>query len=428
MQIQMNFIFSLFILCTNTIKSFHSNKYNKDKKFGRQLLEKFYLDPEYINVNHGSYGSPPREVVEQTRKYQEQMDFNTEKWIRYTIYEKLNETRKIIGEYINADHEDIVIVENASDGVNSVLKSLLNKKGEKILIFDLAYGMVKSAIDYLIDTYGIEKVEVKLTEDVLNADDDVLLNIIESTIIKNWPIKIASIDHISSVPALIFPVKKIIELLKKHDIIVLIDGAHSVGQIKLNITDINPDFYISNFHKWGYAPKSASFLFVSKKFQKIIHPNIISHFYNKGFSSEFSFTGTRDYSAYFSIKDALIFRKNLNDDDIFYYIKELAWEAGNVISELWNTDLLIRKKDKIGSLINVRVPCKICDPILLNIAAQKTLFERNTYLPIFIFNNGKVYTRLSAQIYNELSDFINAANIFLQVLNEIEENHLSNLK
>lgn len=53
---------------------------NKQAQFGKKLLNDFFLDPSYINVNHGSYGSCPRQVMAVKRQFEEQMDFNTEKW------------------------------------------------------------------------------------------------------------------------------------------------------------------------------------------------------------------------------------------------------------------------------------------------------------------------------------------------------------
>jgi hypothetical protein len=52
----------------------------KQLQFGKKLLNDFYLDPSYINVNHGSYGSCPKAVMQVKRAAEEQMDFNTEKW------------------------------------------------------------------------------------------------------------------------------------------------------------------------------------------------------------------------------------------------------------------------------------------------------------------------------------------------------------
>lgn len=72
------------------------------------------------------------------------------------------------------------------------------------------------------------------------------------------------------------------EYLHSKNISVVIDGAHVVGNIKLNVSEYGADFYFSNFHKWFYSAKTASFLWINKKYIKQTHPNIIGNNYGNG--------------------------------------------------------------------------------------------------------------------------------------------------
>lgn len=76
----------------------------------------------------------------------------------------------------------------------------------------------------------------------------------------------AVIDHISSQPSFIFPIEQIITYLKAKDIAVFIDGAHAINQVDINLAKLQPSAYFSNFHKWGFAPISAAFLYVSDSY------------------------------------------------------------------------------------------------------------------------------------------------------------------
>lgn len=58
--------------------------------FGKQRLKDFYADPNYVNVNHGSYGYTPKVVIQHLRSLQEQCEFNTEKWFRIDAEQQLN--------------------------------------------------------------------------------------------------------------------------------------------------------------------------------------------------------------------------------------------------------------------------------------------------------------------------------------------------
>lgn len=60
---------------------------------------------------------------------------------------------------------------------------------------------------------------------------------------------LASFSHITSVPGLIFPVKQLIDECHKRGVLVLIDGAHAPGQIKINVEELGADFYVGDLHK-----------------------------------------------------------------------------------------------------------------------------------------------------------------------------------
>ena len=73
---------------------------------------------------------------------------------------------------------------------------------------------------------------------------------------------------------------------------VLIDGAHALGQLDLNLSSLGDvDYYVSNAHKWLSAPKGSAFMYVHKKHQASTKPLVISHGYGSGFNSQFIWSG-----------------------------------------------------------------------------------------------------------------------------------------
>jgi selenocysteine lyase/cysteine desulfurase len=380
---------------------------NKDQKFGKHLLDKFYLDHKSININTGSFGSPPRYVGEAYQRYREYMDSNPDKFIRFEMEEKIKETKVLVGNYINADIDNIIFVDNASDGANSVFKSIIKPKW-KVIAFSNAYKSIKSLLTYLKDRLEIEIIELLLTTETINSNTlllDSLTNILDL-----YPdIKFATIDHISSTPAVILPVKSIINIMRNRGIITFIDGAHGVGQIKLDMNELKPDFYVSNFHKWGMTPKSVAFMYVNDDFKHLIYPNIIAGY--GGGLNDFTWTGTKDYSAIFSIKEALEFRSNYGEEDIMNYNHNLAIKGAEIMASIFGTDLLIKDNSHIGSMSNIRLPLN--DSIKIKEIVDNIMLDHKIYLFTFKFNEIH-YARISAQIFNEEEDYIKVANHFMQ--------------
>jgi hercynylcysteine S-oxide lyase len=83
--------------------------------------------------------------------------------------------------------------------------------------------------------------------------------------------------------------------LRQNDILSVIDGAHAIGQIPLDIKEIEPDFFVTNCHKWLFTPRGSAILYVPYKHQKKIHPSVTSPYFHLGFVAEFSWVGTQDF-------------------------------------------------------------------------------------------------------------------------------------
>jgi selenocysteine lyase/cysteine desulfurase len=168
-----------------------------------------------------------------------------------------------------------------------------------------------------------------------------------------------------------------------------VDGAHVLGQLAIDLKDLDPDYYISNGHKWLCSSHGSAFLYVRKPLQSEIHPPVQSHFYGLGFQKEFHFTGTRDYSNMFTLVAAIDFRNLLGDEKVRKYNNELCQNAGNMLMKRWNTTGVV-PGSMTASLMNIRLPCSTSDPKCWRWSAeelQKKLENSfNIWVNGFVFN------------------------------------------
>ncbi|CAF3372951.1 unnamed protein product [Rotaria socialis] len=385
--------------------------------FGHSLLPLFSLDPSYININHGSYGSAPKSVHEKLREYQLTAELNPDRWFRLDVQNAMDKVRKRLSDYVNCDSDDLVILENASAGINSILKSLKFQSNETILYYNVAYGMVKLTLQYVSTEIFTQEqiVQIELDHETIQ-NTNLLLKKTQDTINKLKNVKLIVFDHISSIPAILFDIETMIKYFRQQGILTLIDGAHAVGAIQLDLKKLDPDFYLSNTHKWLYNHRSACLLYVKKDFQKLIHPIITSFGYLQSFQNEFFWLGTKDYSSYLTISDALDFRETIaNETDIFNYNHQLAIQAGNLLAQLWNSSTLTSNDIFISTMNNIELPLNIDSLDKMNILYQKLINQYNIFLPMFQFDN-KFYCRISAQIYMELTDYQTVGKIVLDAI------------
>lgn len=95
---------------------------------------------------------------------------------------------------------------------------------------------------------------VDLTLENLRDESQIVASF-EAEFHKHEQIKAFIIDHMPVMLPIVFPVVELVKLAKKHNSISIVDGAHCVGQISLDISQIDPDFYFSTCHKWLFAPE-----------------------------------------------------------------------------------------------------------------------------------------------------------------------------
>jgi selenocysteine lyase/cysteine desulfurase len=218
--------------------------------FGHALLPHFGLSPTYTNLNHGSYGSCPLSVTANQTAWIRQCEENPDLWYRSglgfdNVFDFQDRVRAKMAGYINGGFNDTVFVDNASNGVNAVLRSLARTlpPGKKIMLLNTAYYMVKMVLQYLEPS---QTLMVNITLPGSNAD---ILSTVGAALAAN-DVYAASFSHIVSVPAVILPVKELTALCHAHGTLVLIDGAHALGQIPVDVTDLGADFWLGNGHKW----------------------------------------------------------------------------------------------------------------------------------------------------------------------------------
>eukprot|EP00518_Triparma_eleuthera_P010005 CAMPEP_0182479306 /NCGR_PEP_ID=MMETSP1319-20130603/33945_1 /TAXON_ID=172717 /ORGANISM="Bolidomonas pacifica, Strain RCC208" /LENGTH=421 /DNA_ID=CAMNT_0024680723 /DNA_START=190 /DNA_END=1455 /DNA_ORIENTATION=- len=390
--------------------------------FGKPQLNNFMLDPEYHNYNHGSFGTTAKYVLAAQQGYVRQQEARPDVWFRSTYKKLMQTTRDKLAKQAGLSSSDnLVLLENASAAVNAIFRSLALNPGDIFIYLSSAYGMVKHTAAWLNVSEGIRILEVAITVPV--SSNESFLGPLRAALTALTPeerarVKIATFSHISSVPAFIEPIKELADLVKEicPDALVLVDGAHAIGQIKVDIPALgnNVDYYLSNAHKWLYAPKGSAFLYSATRNIDEVRPQptVISSendvFSGTDFQDRFVYTGTKDFTAYISISDALDFGEILEEANgegsIIAYTNGLAEWASAYLAELWGTSLLSPTQFQ-AALFNVMLPTSDFD--LATQMQSDLLNDHGVYfLSLKDEATGIVYTRLSAQIYLERDDFV----------------------
>ncbi|QKX63275.1 uncharacterized protein TRUGW13939_10444 [Talaromyces rugulosus] len=436
--------------------------------FGKEMLrEHFLIHPKYRPLNHGSFGTFPRQVRDAQREFQEEAEFRPDVFFVKSHAEHVTESRRAIAEIVKAPVDECVFVKNASTGTNTVLRNLDYKPGDVIVYFATVYNAVEQALASLVETTPVQLRKVDYTFPITH--DEIVkrfLAVVRKTKqVEGLNVRAAIFDTIVSVPGARFPFERLIKACNEESVLSIIDGAHGIGQISLNLGELSPDFFVTNCYKWFYTPRGCALLYVPKRNQHLLRTSYpTSHGYTfpsergqlhdggkSDFELLFEFVGTADDTPYMCVSAAIKFREQVcgGDNAIQHYIQDIAQRGGDVVAGILGTSIMeepglssanqsdIRK----CAMVNVRMPLAFKDDVLnehvpspntspyqlfsVQDAAkmvawmESRLVEEFDTFAKFYPHGGWLWLRLSGQIYLEIDDFEWIGHIVVQLCERV---------
>ncbi|MEO8836871.1 MAG: aminotransferase class V-fold PLP-dependent enzyme [Caldimonas sp.] len=379
--------------------------------FGRAMLAHFPLAPGGVYLNHGTVGVTPLAVMCARSAILDEIERHPSRFMIRELMDlgmsappeapRLRAAAARVAAFLGADGDGLVFVDNASAGVNAVLRSVL-RPGDEIVIHDQAYGGVARAVDFIARERGASVQTFALPWPARDPAD--FVRAVESAITPRT--RLALLDHVCSETALILPLAEMAAACRARGVAVLVDGAHAPGAIDLDIASLGVDWYAANLHKWAVAPRSCGVLWAAPERRAGLHPGVISWgVTNDDWLQEFDWTGTRDPSPWLAAPAGLDFMRDvLGIEAMRAYNHRLAWQSAVRLAARWGRPWTT-PESMIGCMASVPLPARFAPADAANASRLRDalLFEHGIEIPV-IARGGALWLRLSAQVYNDESD------------------------
>jgi len=226
---------------------------------------------DLVYLDSANSSQKPKIVIDRVYDFYTKEFSNVGRSVHYLAVAATNlyeNTRSSVQTYINAkDKNEIVFTKGATEAINLVASTFGQKylnEGDEVLITELEHHSNYVPWHFLRKS---KKINIEFAE--VNEDGEVTLQSIEKKI--NNKTKIIGITHLSNVTGAILPVKEIVTLAHSKGIPVLVDGCQGAPHLKLDMQDLDCDFYAISGHKM-YGPTGIGILYAKKKWLEELPP------------------------------------------------------------------------------------------------------------------------------------------------------------
>lgn len=245
----------------------------RDEQFWQNIAARYDVEPGPINLENGYFGRMTREVMEDYRRNIEYVNRSNSVYVRRQFDQ--HDSAMIhaqLADLLQVSNQEIAITRCASESLQSLIRNYNQlQPGDQVLICDLDYISVQSAMRWLAKSRGVEVIEISHTHP---ATYESLVNSYQQAFEQYPRLKLMALTHVTHRTGLVMPVKAIATLAKDHGVDIILDGAHALGQLDFRLDELGVAFAGYNLQKWIGAPLSLGFIYVARERISAIDPDM----------------------------------------------------------------------------------------------------------------------------------------------------------
>lgn len=320
-----------------------------DEEFWMIIKNSYTVSTNIINLNNGGVSPSPRVVQEAVERYNT-LSNEAPSYYMWRILDKGREgLRTKLAELAGCDPEEIAINRNTTEGLGTIINGIDLKAGDEVVLTRQDYPNMINAWKQREKRHGIVLKWVEL--ELPTEDENYLVNKYEEQFTDKT--KVVQINHIINWTGHINPVKKIADVAHAKGIEVMIDGAHTFGQLDFNIPDLGGDYFATSLHKWLCAPFGSGMLWIKKDKIKNIWPLMPGDDPQSDNIRKFENLGTRSFAIEQAIGQAIDFHLMIGSER-----KEARLRY---LKEYWLTQVIDNPKLISNTSLDPRFSCAIAN-------------------------------------------------------------------
>jgi selenocysteine lyase/cysteine desulfurase len=319
-----------------------------DEDYWSVIQQGYSVDSNLIILNNGGVSPSPRVVQDAVERYNKLSNQGPSYYMWRILDQGREPLRQKLAVLAGCSPEEIAINRNTTEALNTVIYGLELRAGDEVIGTKQDYPNMIQAYKQRALREGIVYTQLNFSFPIENDAD--IVGAFERAITPKT--KLIHVTHIINWIGQIMPVKKICAMAKKHNIEVIVDGAHSFGLLDFKVPDLGCDYFGTSLHKFLSAPIGSGMLWIKKEKIEKIWPLLCNSEPRSADIRKFETLGTRSFPIEQGIGEAVNFQNAIGSKR-----KE---ERIRYLKNYWAGKVKEIPKVKIHTSFKPEYSCAIC--------------------------------------------------------------------
>ena len=229
--------------------------------FWTQIRAAYPVTKDFIQLENGYYSLAAQDVLDRYQQHIRDVNAVSSYYMRTRQYTDKMTSRRQLAELLGCSSEEVIITRNTTESLDTVIAGIDWKPGDEAIMAEQDYGAMLDMFKLQARRYGTVNKIISLPNHP--ESDEAIVQLYENAITPKT--RLLMVCQMVNITGQILPVRKIVEMAHRHNVEVMVDGAHAFAHVAFTIADLGGcDYYGTSLHKWLGTPLGAGLLYVRK--------------------------------------------------------------------------------------------------------------------------------------------------------------------
>ena len=378
------------------------NRLAQEEPFWAAIRSRFRLTDKYINLENGYFCFQPEPVLSAFIDHVRSINFQGSHYMRTRRVDDKQRVRGRLAGMAGCSPDELIITRNTTESLDTVIAGFDWKPGDEAVMANQDYGAMLDMFKLQARRYGMVNRLVDIPMDP--KSDREVVQVYAKVLTPRT--KLLMIPHMVNITGHVLPVRAICDMAHQRGVPVMVDGAHTFGQLDFRIPDLHCDYYGSSLHKWLSTPLGAGILYVKRDRIAALWPIYGDEGIPAGDITKLNHTGTHPSHTDLGIENAIAFHEQIGSARKEARLRHLQ--------RYWTGKVRGVPKIVLNTPSDPKRSCAIANVGVTGITPAdlaKTLLDKYKVFTVAINSAGVQGVRVTPQVYTstaELDTFVRA--------------------